>query len=94
MKSKLFMLLVCFSVGFAYADNKINPDKQNVTCGSYKLSSKTSASDVIKYCHVKEMKEENHILHKEQEIKFDAVTIVTMKCEFSKGKLDKCKLDD
>lgn len=92
---KLAVLISVLSIGSAYADSKINVDNQKVTCGNYQLSNKTTASEVIKYCNVKEMKEENHIIHKEQEVKFIATTTVAMKCEFSKkGKLDKCKLDD
>jgi len=92
--NKLLILISGLSVGLAYADSNINLDKQTVTCGSYKLSNKSTASDVLKYCNVKKFGEENHLIHKEQEVKFEANTTVKMKCEFSGNKVDKCKIDD
>jgi hypothetical protein len=91
---KLLILISGLSVGVAYADSKINLDKQTVTCGSYKLNTKSTASDVLKYCNVKKFEEENHIIHKEQEVKFEANTTVKMKCEFTSDKIDECKIDD
>ena len=88
------MLICGFIVGVAYADEKINLDKQIVMCGSYKLTSKSTASDIMKNCNVKKYEEEKHLIHNEQEIKFDATTTTKMKCEFSGNKLEKCKIDD
>lgn len=91
---KLFILLCGLSVGIANADEKINLDKQTVMCGSYKLTGKSTASDIMKNCNVKKYEEEKHLIHNEQEIKFDATTTTKMKCEFSGNKLEKCKIDD
>lgn len=91
---KILILLAGLSISIAYADGKVNLDKQNVTCGSYKLTTKSTASDVLKYCKVSKYEEENHLIHKEQEAKFEATATIKMKCEFSGNKVKKCKIDN
>ena len=86
--------MASFAVASAYADTDINLDKQKTSCGAYTLSSKTTASDIVKNCSVEKLKTENHLVHKETTVKFKAATTVTMKCEYHNDKLDKCKIDD
>lgn len=92
MKKNLILLCGLFTC-LAYADGKVNLDKQSVTCGNYKLTNKSTASDIMKYCAVKKYEDENHLIHTEQEIKFEATITTKMKCEFSGDKLEKCKID-
>ncbi len=91
---KLLILLSALSVSLVYANETVNLDKQTVMCGDYKLTNKSTESDVIKHCNIKKLETEDHIIHKEQEVKFEATTQVLMKCEFSANKVDKCKIDD
>lgn len=91
-KTLLTMSLV-FSVSFCYASSKINLDKQTVMCGNYKISIKTTTSDVLKYCDIKKLEKQKYPIHDEQEIVFNAHTTVKMKCEFSNNQVEKCKID-
>lgn len=89
----LLILILGFGATFCYAGSKIDLDKQNITCGNYKLSSKTTASDVLRYCQVKKLEKQKYPTHDEQELVFNARTTVKMKCEFSHNQVEKCKTD-
>jgi|GEM_PF-4395296 len=96
---KVFILLIGLAISIAYADSDtVNVDLQTVTCGNgYKITGKSTVSDITKNCNTESLKDKHALLDKNkgQEIKFKATTTVDMECRFdAKGQLTKCKLDD
>ncbi len=91
---KVIFFVISFAISAVYADRTLNLDTHKINCGNYTLSSKTTASDIVKNCPVEKLKTKNHLVRKETTVKFRATTEAIIKCEYHGNKLDECKIDD
>ena len=92
---RLLILVSCLTSLNSYAFNSLNLDKQIVSCngesGTYTLSGKSSASDVIQNCKITHQETGHYALGKETEVEFNATVVTAVVCSYRNDKLGDCK---
>lgn len=92
---KLLVLIASFGMfSNVFADHDLNLNKATLSCGSYKISNKSTIAEINKNCKVVKSKTEKEHGNTEQKVIFATDNGSVIKCSFKNDKLHKCKMND
>lgn len=79
-----------------FADQMVNLSQVKIMCESYHVTSRSTISEMTKYCKPYDVDHDNHNGKVQTELEFYASSPhhYDMKCSFIESKLDYCQIDD